>query len=233
MYLERHYDHICHGMDNQTLEVKLYPGQSIHAENGAMSFMEEGIVMSTGAGRGRGPLDIFKRKIAGEAILFSIFTNESALPRRLGLSPSQPAHILPVQLDTGRPDIICQPGGFLAGDPDVRITAALGSTRAALFGKGQLVMQRLHGTGQAFLAANGATVETYLEPLEVYLVQAEALAAFQDSITYSTKIPAGMSNVLWSRERLFLLSLEGPGTVWFHSTSRHAPPQDKKPSGRK
>ena len=230
---QHHYDHISHGIDNQTLEIRLMPGQSIHAENGAMSFMEDGIAMSTGAGKGRGPLDIFKRKMAGESILLSIFTNESQTPRRLGLSPLRPAYIMPIELGAGQPDIICQPGGFLAGHPDVRITAALGSTKAAFFGKGQLIMQRLHGIGQAFLAGNGAIIQKRLDQNDTYLVQAEALVGFEDTVTYSTKIPSGLSNVLWSRERLFLLALEGPGTAWFHSTSKHAPPQAKNPAAKK
>ena len=78
--------HDGHGMENQTLEVVLQQGQAIHAENGAMSFMEEGIVMSTGTGWGRGPFALFKRRISGESILISIFTNQAGQPQRLGVN---------------------------------------------------------------------------------------------------------------------------------------------------
>ena len=81
------YDYVPHGMENQTLEVTLRPGQTIHAENGAMSFMENGIAMSTGAGRSRGPLALFKRRIAGETILINVFTNGADAPPAPGPQP--------------------------------------------------------------------------------------------------------------------------------------------------
>ena len=222
------YDHTAHGMENQTLAITLEPGQSIHTENGAMSFMGHHITMSTGAGQRRGPLSLIKRKIAGEDMLVSIFTNEGHIPQRLGISPKQPAHILPITLDAGQPDLICRQGSFLAGHPDVAVSIALTSAKAAVFGNSNLIMQRLHGTGQAFLAANGAVIHKRLGPEELYLTEAEALLAFDDTLDYSTQVPKGLSNVLWSKERLFLLTLEGPGDVWFQSTSKWVQPSAKK-----
>ena len=100
---EHTYDYLLHGQDNQTLEIELQEHQSIHAENGAMSFMEQGITMTTGTGRQRGPLDLLKRKVSGESILLSIFTNEDIIPQRMGLSPHHPAHILPITLNPQGP----------------------------------------------------------------------------------------------------------------------------------
>ena len=217
---DHQYEHRTHGQDNQVLEVVLEPGQSMHTENGAMCFMEKGIRMHTGTGRKRSPWSIFKRKISGESILLSIFTNEGEDPASLGLNPAHPAHIASVTLDAGRPDIICQQGSFLAGHPDVRITMAVASVRTAFFGRGDLILQRLHGLGQAFLTGNGVIMEKTLEEGETYLTEPKAIAAFEDSVEYGTEMFQGGSNILWSRENLFALKLTGPGKVWFQSASQ-------------
>ena len=221
------YDYVPHGMDNQTLEVTLKPGQSIHAENGAMSFMEDGITMSTGTGPSRGPLALFKRRISGETILINVFTNETDVPKHLGINPREPAHILPVELDASTPDLICRQGGFLAGHPDVRVTVAVAPAKAAVFGKSDLIMQRLHGLGQAFLTGNGAVIRKELGPGETYLADTAVLVAFEDTVDYTAQLPRGLSNIMWSKENLFLLSIQGPGTVWFQSASKPPSPTKK------
>ena len=214
------YEHICHGQDNQTLEVTLDPGQSIHTENGAMSFMGKNVRMTTGTGRRRGPWALFKRKLSGENLLINIFKNEGENPEKLGISPEHPAHIMAIELDAGRPDIICQKETYLAGHPDVRVSVSVVSLKATFFGNGNLIMQRLHGLGEVFLAGNGNIVEKNLEPGETYLTESKAILAYEESVEYSADLPEGISNMFWGKEKLFLLSLRGPGTVWFQSTSR-------------
>ena len=217
---DHEYEHHTHGQDNQVLEVILGPGQSVHTENGAMCFMEKGIRMHTGTGRKRGPWSILKRKISGESVLLSIFTNNGEEPAPLGLNPAHPAHIKAVRLDASRPDIICQQGSFLAGHPDVRVTIAVASIKTTVFGRGNLVMQRLHGLGQAFLTGNGVIIEKELEPGETFLTEPKAIAAFEDSVDYGAEMFGGGSNILWSKENMFALKLTGPGRVWFQSASQ-------------
>ena len=109
----------------------------------------------------------------------------------------------------------------------MRITIAVAPAKAAVFGKSELIMQRLHGLGQAFLTGNGAAVRKVLEPGETYLADAAAVLAFEDSVDYTAQIPGGLSNMMWSKENLFLLSLQGPGAVWFQSASKPRPPAGK------
>ena len=182
--------------------------------------MEKGIRMHTGTGRKRGPWSILKRKISGENVLLSIFTNEGEERALLGLNPAHPAHIQPVFLDADRPDIICQQGSFLAGHPDVRVTISVASIKTTVFGKGNLIMQRLHGLGQAFLTGNGVIMEKTLEPGEAFLTESRAIAAFEETVDYSTEMFGGGSNILWSKENMFALKLTGPGRVWFQSASQ-------------
>ena len=145
------YHHEIHGHDNQILEVNLTPGQTIHAENGAMCYMEQGITMRTGTGRNRGPFSLIKRKTAGEGLLLSIFSNQGEQPATVGLNPPGPAKIFPIEISPDKPDIICSRSNFLAGHPDIHITLAVAPARTAAFTSANLFMQRLHGQGQVFL----------------------------------------------------------------------------------
>ena len=218
--MDHSYTHTVHGHDNQILEITLQPGQTIHAENGSMCYMTQDVRMRTGTGKGRGPLALLKRKTSGEGILLSIFENEGQQPATIGLSPSHPSRIFPIDIDDTNPaDIICKRSNFLAGHPDVRISLAVAPARAAAFANANLFMQRLQGQGQVFLAADGALVRKTLAQGETYITEPDALTAFEDSITWGVKTTTNPANILWSKEKIFLLSLEGPGTVWFHSTA--------------
>ena len=218
---EHEYEYQTHGQDNQVLEIRLGPGQPVHAENGSMCFMDRNIRMSTGVGRKRGLWSIFKRRVSGESILLSIFQNHGDRPAVLGLNPSRPAHIEPVSLDERLPDVICWQGAFLAGHPDVRVTVALASLKTSVFGGGSLIMQRLHGVGQVFLTGNGAIVQKDLEPEETYLTEPEALVGFEETVDYGAELFRGGSNLLWSGENVFALRLTGPGRVWFQPAAKH------------
>lgn len=213
------YSYSIHGHDNQILEITLNPNETIHAENGAMCFMEDSITMRTGTGPNRGPLSLFKRKTAGEGLLVSIFSNNTDHPAKVGFNPPEPAKVFPVTLSTDEPDIICRRTNFLAGHPDIHISLAVAPARTAAFAAADLFMQRLHGQGQVFLTANGALIERTLNPGETYLTEPTAITAFQDTVTWGVKTSKNLSNILFSKERMFILSLEGPGTIWFHSAS--------------
>ena len=218
--MTRTYKFTQHGQDNQTLEVILHPEQAIHTENGAMAYMETGITMTTGTGRKRGPWALFKRKLSGEELLINIFTNHDIIPQHLGISPRTPNHILPVILHPEEPDIICQKQTFLAGHPDVRVSANIVSPKTTFLGSSTLIMQRLHGHGHVFLTGHGAIIGKDLEEGETWLTEPPALVAFQDTVEYGARLPRGMSNLVWNRDNLFLLSLTGPGKVWFQSSAR-------------
>ncbi len=213
------YHHACHGDDNQILEVELLPGQTIHAENGSMSYMDASITMRTGTGNRAGILTLFKRKTAGEDILLSIFTNDADTPAKLGFSPPQPSRILNVQLLPDQPDIICQRRSYLAGHPDVCISMTTAPARTAAFASANLFMQRLYGQGEAFLTANGAIIHKVLEPGQTYLTEPAAVLAFEDSIEWGVKTSSNLANIIWSKEKFFILSLKGPGQLWIQSTA--------------
>ena len=215
----RHYAHARHGQENQILVVRLQPGQAIHTENGAMAYMDNAITMRTGAGKGRGIKGAVRRKMTGEDLLINIFTNHGHRDAHLGIAPPQPSHILPVAVSPVLPDIICHRHSYLAGHPDVRVSLVVNSAKTMFIGGASLTMQRLRGEGQAFIAANGAISQHYLAETDTFRAEAEAIAAFQDTVDYSVNMTKGLGNVLFGGERLFMLTLTGPGCVWFQSSA--------------
>ena len=213
------YSHQIYGDDNQVLEVELLPGQTIQAENGSMSFMDSEVSMRTGTGQKAGLMTLFKRKTAGEDILLSIFTNDGENPAKVGFSPPHPAKLLKMEIDPHKPNIVCQRRRYLAGHPDVAISLAVSPARTAAFTSANLLMQRLYGQGQAFLTANGAIIQAELGPDQTYLTDPSAILAFEDTVIWGVKTSNNLSNIIWSKEKIFLLSLQGPGTIWLQSTA--------------
>ena len=223
------YDYKVHGHDNQLLELVLQPGESVNTENGSMCFMSEGVRMSTGFGKKRNLASVFKRKISGENIFINVFENQSREPAQVGLAPKLPSVITPVYLNSSSPDIICQPSTFLAGHPEVRVSVAFNSARNLIAGQGGLVMQRLHGLGQAFLDINGSMAALDLARGETWQAERAAIAAFEESVEYEATTVRGMTNMMFGGEGLFILRLTGPGKVWIQSPNQ----QDKQTTTQK
>ena len=152
------------GFENQMLEINLEPGQSIQAEKGAMTYMDESINMDTRLGENTSLLGAIKRRMSGEELLINEFTNNSNRRVQLALSPQKPSHIIMVPLDDEKPDLVCRPDTFLAGSPDVNVSITRGAWGPAIMGGSKLIMQKLHGRGQVFITGNGAVVEKNLRP---------------------------------------------------------------------
>lgn len=214
------YKHHIYGFENQMLELTLEPGQRIQAEKGSMTYMDESVRMNTRIGEKTNPLQAIKRRMAGESFLISEFTNESNRPACLALSPQQPSNILALELSEDRPDIICRPDAFLAGDTAINVSVARGATGPLLFGRGNLLMQRLHGHGQVFITGNGVIILKNLREGQTIVSDLDALIAFDNTVDYRAKMMRGARNLMFGGESMFLITTTGPGRVWMQSLSR-------------
>ena len=223
------------GWDNQMLELDLEPGQSIQAEKGAMTYMDDAIRMNTRFGEGTGLLGAIKRKLSGEGLLINEFVNDSNRRSLVALSPQRPSHIIMVPLSPARPDIVCRPDTFLAGSPDVAVSITRGAWGPALIGKSNLIMQRLHGDGEVFVVGNGAVVEKKLRPGQTVTADIQAIIAFESTVTHGARMLKGLKNQLFGGESLIIVTATGPGSVWFqslsHFKSRRIPRQNPHPEG--
>lgn len=208
-------DYSIKGDDMQAVIVTLDPGEAVHAEAGAMLYLEDGIAMdtSTEGGLFKG----LKRAIVGESFFITTFENKGRERRDAAFAAPYPGKIIPV--DLGRDGVyICQRDAYLCSAYGIDISIAFSKRfGAGLFGGEGFILQRLKGDGLAFVHAGGTVLERQLGVGETLRVDTGCLVAFQESVDYDIQFIGGFKNVLFGGEGLFFALLKGPGKVFLQT----------------
>ena len=220
-------DYVIHGDDLQMVEVELDPGETVIAEAGAMTYMEDGIEFETRMGDGSRPdtgflgklLQVGKRAFTGESLFMTHFTNRGGSgKRKVAFAAPYPGKIVALDLQLLRGDVLCQKDSFLCAALGTEIGIAFQKRLGAgLFGGEGFIMQRLQGDGLVFLHAGGTLMERVLNPGEVLRVDTGCIVAFQPSVDYDIQYVGGIKTALFGGEGLFFATLRGPGKVWLQS----------------
>lgn len=194
-----------------SLTVQLDSGETIQAEAGAMIAMTSTVELkSKTSGQGFG--GIFKAAMGGEGLFKSEYT-ASGGPGEVTFAPAIPGDILAIEL-SGR-TILAQSGAWLAGTPDVQMSAQ-GSLKAMVSGEG-LFLQKLSGNGRVFLSSYGAMVEKNLKAGETWIIDTGNMVAFEASVSQKIRKAAkGLFSTLASGEGL-VAEFTGPGKVWMQT----------------
>lgn len=209
-------DYKISGAEMQIVEIELDPGEGVRAEAGAMLYMDQNIEMqtSTGGGLFKG----FKRAFTGESFFITTFLNNGRDKEHVAFSAPYPGNILPIQLDNCDRKFICQKDAFLCAangiEIEVEFTKRLG---AGFFGREGFILQRLEGSGFAFVHAGGTIIERNLKPGEVLRVDTGSIVGFETTVDYNVQFIGGFKNALFGKEGLFLTKLTGPGKVYLQS----------------
>ena len=195
------------------VEVMLDAGESVKCESGSMSWMSRNMQMQTnGGGLGK----VFGRVLSSEKLFQNHYTAVGQ-PGMIAFASSFPGNIVAVQITPGR-DVICQKSAYLASSEGVEISVffqkKLGS---GLFGGEGFLMQRLSGSGIAFLEVDGSTVEKTLAPGEQLVIDTGYLAMMDASCQLEIESVKGVKNVLFGGEGLFNTVVTGPGKVVLQS----------------
>ena len=82
-----------------------------------------------------------------------------------------------------------------------------------MFGGEGFILEKLTGTGTAFLEVDGGAVEKELGPGEIIKVDTGNVVAFESGMPYEIETVHGFKNVLFGGEGLFLTRITGPGKV--------------------
>jgi uncharacterized protein (AIM24 family) len=211
-------DHRLIGTTMPVLEFVLEPGESIQAQSGELSWKSQTIQMRTGAqmggAQGFGGL---ARRVAGGGSLF--MTEYFAETERglLAFATRVPGQILPVDLDGGNSYLVHR-SGFVCGMPGVEVSVGLQrSIGAGLFGGTGFVLQRLGGSGKAWVELDGEVVTYELDPGEVLQVHPGHVGLFEASVSVGLMRIPGIRNMLFGGDGLVLVTLTGPGKVWLQS----------------
>lgn len=214
------------GDDMQMVIVELDPGETVIAEAGAMTYMEEGIQFEARMGDGSQPeqgffgkiLSAGKRVITGESIFMTHFSHHGSGKSHVAFAAPYPGKIIPIDLASiAGNDLLCQKDAFLCAAYGTKVTIAFTKKfGAGLFGGEGFILQKLVGDGMAFIHAGGTVIERNLNN-ETLRVDTGCLVAFEPHIEYSIERAGNLKSMIFGGEGLFLATLRGTGRVWLQS----------------
>ncbi|HKP62343.1 MAG TPA: TIGR00266 family protein [Polyangiales bacterium] len=213
------------GDDLQLVEVELDQGETVIAEAGSMTYMEDGIAFESKMGDGTEPEQGFfgklfgagKRMLTGESLFMTHFTNQASGKRRVAFAAPYPGQIIPVDLAAAGGELLCQKDAFLAAALGTSISIAFTQKLGTgFFGGEGFILQRLQGDGKAFIHAGGTIVKKQLNGQKLRL-DTGCLVAFTPGIDYDIERAGNLKSMLFGGEGLFLATLQGTGTVWVQS----------------
>ena len=214
-------DAVIRGTTMPVLEVHLTPGESVVAETGQLGWFDETIELetTTAAAGADGMWDAVKRTVGGGSFFMTRYqavtqAGRVAFPARL------PGKIVQVPLGQERSYVI-QRHGFLAGleGCELRTALDLGHVGSGVLGGFGMLLQKLEGTGHAWIELSGELSEYDLEPGQSMRVHPAHVGLIESSVEYELTTVPGLKNKLFGGDGLFLLRLRGPGKVWLQSLS--------------
>ena len=191
-------------------------GESVFTQSGGMTWMTEGVEMSTNT-RG-GLMKGLGRVFAGESLFMANYTNTK--PNSvIAFAAGAPGSIYTLNLNESGP-MTCQKGAFLCAQDSVNLKTVLTKKLSAgFFGGEGFILQEISGSGVAFLEIDGDLVERELAPGEVLKVDTGNVVAFDSSMSYEIEMVKGAKNIIFGGEGLFLTKLTGPGKVVLQTQS--------------
>ena len=197
------------GNDLPVVTCNLEPGESMITERGSMSWMSPNMKMETAAG---GLGKAFGRMFSGEAIFQNIYTAQGG-PGMIAFASSFPGSIRAVQITPGR-DVIAQKAAFLASERSVELSVHFQKKLGAgFFGGEGFIMQRLSGSGIAFLEIDGAAIEYDLAPGQQMIVDTGYLAMMDATCSMDIQTVPGLKNKFFGGEGFFNTVITGPGRI--------------------
>ncbi|WP_276568977.1 TIGR00266 family protein [Thermanaerosceptrum fracticalcis] len=205
-----------YGDDMQLVEIELDPGEGVRAEAGAMTYMTQGIEMSTSSSGGI--MGGLKRVITGESFFIISFINNGRGKQQVAFGSPYPGKIIPLQLRELGGTFLCQKDSYLCSALGIEINVAFTKKiGAGFFGGEGFILQKLSGDGLAFVHAGGTVIKKELAPGETLRVDTGCLVAFASTVDYDITMVRGFKNMLFGGEGLFLATLTGPGLVYIQS----------------
>ncbi|CAM2006842.1 TIGR00266 family protein [Acanthopleuribacter pedis] len=219
-------DYEIFGNEMQFVEIELDPQETVIAEAGAMMFMQDGIEMETKFGDGSEPdkgllgkmFEGAKRKLTGESLFMTWFTNQGHGKKRVAFGAPYPGKIIPVDLAQIGGRLICQKDAFLAAAKGTKVGIALQKKiGTGLFGGEGFIMQSLDGDGMAFVHAGGTIVERELARGETLRVDTGCIVAYTNTVNYDITMVKGLKSMVFGGEGVFFATVTGPGKVWLQS----------------
>ena len=187
----------------------LAAGEAMITERGSMVWMTPNMEMQTSAG---GLGKAFGRMFSGESIFQNTYTAQGG-PGMIAFASSFPGSIRVVEISPDRP-VVVQKRGFLASEASVELSVFFQKKLGAgFFGGEGFIMQKLGGTGTAFLEIDGSAVEYELAAGQQMVVDTGNLAMCDATCALDIQSVKGVKNALFGGGGLFNTVVTGPGRI--------------------
>ena len=216
----------------------LESGETMITESGAMSWMSPNMKMETSAGGGIGKMlgralsggslylvgaswpleqDVRSgRMFSGESMFQNSYTAQKG-PGMIAFASSFPGSIRAFEIGSGK-DLVTQKSAFLAATSGVELSLFFQKKiGGALFGGEGFIMQRLSGSGIAFVEFDGYVKEYTLAPGQQMVVDTGYLAAMDSSCSLDVRAVPGVKNMFFGGEGIFNTVVTGPGNIWIQT----------------
>ncbi len=192
---------------------QLEQNEKMITEKGAMSWMSPNMKMETvGGGVGK----MFGRMFSGEGMFVNHYTAMGG-PGEIAFASSFPGAIRAFDISPGR-DMICQKTAFLASTDKVEFSVHFQKkVGSGLFGGEGFIMQKLSGSGVAFVEFDGYIKEYNLAPGQSIVIDTGYLAAMDATCSIEIQKVPGVKNMLFGGEGVFNTVVTGPGRVLLQS----------------
>lgn len=191
---------------------QLEDGEKMITEKGSMVWMTSNMEMQTsGGGLGK----MFSKALSGESIFQNSYVAHGA--GMIAFGSSFPGRILPLEVTPGR-DFVLQKSAFLASEEGINLSIHFNQKiGVGLFGGEGFIMQRLSGSGMAFVEVDGELAEYTLAPGQQMIVDTGNVLGFESTVAISIQQVKGFKNKLLGGEGFFNTVLTGPGKIWLQT----------------
>ncbi|MCQ2416347.1 MAG: TIGR00266 family protein [Oscillospiraceae bacterium] len=201
------------GQTVPAVEVTMDAGESVYTQSGGMIWHTPGITMSTNAKGGL--MKSIGRMFAGESLFMTTYTAQVS-NASVTFGSTVPGTVIPINV--GGVPLICQKGAFLCAQQSVGLDVVFTKKfTAGLLGGEGFILQKLSGSGMAFLEVDGDMVSYDLPAGGQIFVDTGNVVAFEESVAYEITTVKGLSNVFFGGEGLFLTKLTGPGKIYLQT----------------
>lgn len=189
---------------------RLDENESMITERGSMCWMSPNMEMETTSNGGLGKA--LGRMFSGDSFFQNRYTAKNSVGE-IAFASSFPGSIRVFQITPDAPMIV-QKSAFFASEPGVTLSLHFQKKLGAgLFGGEGFIMQRLSGSGTAFIEIDGYAHEIDLAAGQSIVVDTGYLAAMSASCSMEIVTVPGVKNMLFGGEGIFNTVVKGPGRV--------------------
>ncbi|HVA06999.1 MAG TPA: TIGR00266 family protein [Acidimicrobiales bacterium] len=212
-------DETIHGTVMPVLEITLQPGESIVTEAGEFSWMTDAIQFTTNTGGGMGGKGIMgavKRAVGGASIFMTTYTAEGGVGS-ISFASKMPGHIVPIEVAPGN-EFMVHRHGFMAAVPGVELGLGFQqSIRGGIFGGMGFALQKISGSGKAWIDLSGEVLAYDLVAGQTMRVHPGHVGLFQASVQFQVIRVPGLMNRYMGGDGHHFAVMTGPGRIWLQS----------------